>query len=570
MQEREQTTGSELRVGDLMTHGAVRVLTARMSVSEAITYMRRYGHEGYPVVDGDRVLGVLTQGVLGRAAHHQLDRTPVGDLVIGSALTIDRDMPIAEARRQMLSHGLGQLPVVEAGRLIGILTRTDLLRAWGREDRPPKASLRRELEAALPRAAREALDAIAAVARARGDGVYLVGGLPRDLILHRLGEAQAPTDIDVVVEGDAAELALAVAALHAGRVRQHERFGTATWETPSPGLEIDLVTARAEFYSAPAVLPTVEPGSLHSDLVRRDFSINTLAIELAPGGFGRLVDRLGGLVDLEAGLIRALHPLSFVEDPTRILRAVRFEQRFGFRLEPGTRALAQRAGPWLTRTTGARIQAELRKAMAERDPGAVLRRLHALGVLDAVASGLGTRVAPRLDALDRYLASWSDQGDLPLHAPAREDIARWRLLAWLAAEGKAGEAAALRLDLSGRDLALVQAAVELRAAPGVLAQAEARASQVVARLETQRSEALCLAWLIEPEDLAGQAIWRYARHWSGIEPGIDGQDLAALGLAPGPAFGRVIQAVRDARLDGRIESRDEALALARRLVAELD
>ena len=570
MQDLDHPKLAELRVGDLMTHGAVRVLTARMSVAEAVAFMRRYGHEGYPVVDGDQVLGVLTQGVLGRATHHQLDRTPVGDLVIGTALTIDRDMPIAEARRLMLGHGLGQLPVVDAGRLIGILTRTDLLRAWGREDQPPRASLRHELEAALTQAARGALDAIAEVAQARGDGVYLVGGLPRDLILHRLGEAQALTDIDVVVEGDAAELALAVAALHAGQVRQHERFGTATWETPSPGLEIDLVTARAEFYSAPAVLPTVEPGSLHSDLVRRDFSINTLAIELAPGGFGRLIDRLGGLVDLEAGLIRALHPLSFVEDPTRILRAVRFEQRFGFSMEPGTRALAERAGPWLTRTTGARIQAELRKAMAERDPAAVFDRLRELGVLDAVAPGLGSRIASQLVGVDERLARWAEQGVLTLSAPGPDEITRWRLLAWLAAEGKAGEAAALRLDLSGRDLALVQAAVELRAKPGILAQANARASQIVDCLEGQRAEAVCLAWLIGPEDDLGRAIWRYASDWAQVEPGVDGQDLAALGLAPGPAFGRVLKAVREARLDGRLESREEALALARRLVAELD
>ncbi len=561
---------SEMRVGDLMTHGVVRALQASMTVGEAIEYLQRYGHEGYPVVDGQEVLGVLTQGVLGRAAHHQLGRTPVRDLVIGSSLTIGRDASISEARRLMLSHGIGQLPVVESDRMIGIITRTDLLRAWGREDRPrSRGSLADALRRQLAPATLQALEQVSETAVARDEGVYLVGGVPRDLLLDRLPEGP-DQDLDVVVEGDAGGLAEAVCSRHGGTLRRHDRFGTATWAPVEDGPAIDLVTARSEYYAAPAVLPNVEPGSLHSDLVRRDFSINTLAVDLRPERFGRLIDRLGGLHDLDAGLIRALHPLSFVEDPTRILRALRFEQRFGFRLESGTEALARRAGPWLTRTTGTRIQAELRKSMTEPDPAAILARLADLGVLEAIAPGLRPGDASRLDRLPGRLARWEAETSLAVESPPVGDLARWRLMAWLSAAGKAGLRAAQRLDLPGRELDLIREAAGLLAASDQFADPGLSPSQLFARLDGRRAESVCLAWLMAEDAAPREAWWRFASELQRVEVGVDGQDLAALGLAPGPVYGRVLTAVRDARLDGEIEDREEALAMARRLVAELD
>jgi tRNA nucleotidyltransferase (CCA-adding enzyme) len=567
----EQAT---LKVSDLMSHGVVRALPAGTSVNDALDFTQRYGHEGYPVTgsSGD-ILGVLTQAVLGRAAHHRLGNMPVGDLILHPAVTIGPLADIAEARRLMLVHGLGQLPVVDpAGALLGIVTRTDLLRAWDREARPTRRNLAETLRLALPPELALILEAVAELARARGEGVYLVGGVPRDLcMLGASGEPPLISDLDIVVEGDAVGLARALGERCGGQVLDHARFGTATWSRED--LAVDLVTARAEYYSQPAVLPTVEPGSLHSDLVRRDFTINTLAIDLSPEGFGRLIDRLGGLHDLEQGLIRVLHPLSFAEDPTRILRALRFEQRFGFTIEAGTAALIGRAAPWLARTTGARIQSELGKLLRGPDPGRVLDRLGELGVLEAVAPRLSATAAigGQLLALPGALETWASGSKLdPLDAPKAEELDRWRLLVWLASQARAGREASRRLDLPGRDVSLLDATVGLLTDSSGIGNPNTKASDFAASLEHQRPEALFLVWLLTEDESLRERLWKYASDWSALDSGVDASDLTALGLGPGPAFGSLLRALRAARLDGEVQSRDEALALARRLVAELD
>lgn len=565
---------SNLRVKDLMSHGVVRALPAGTSVNDALVFTQRYGHEGYPVTGaGGEILGLLTQAVLGRAAHHRLGNMPVADLVLNPAVTVGPEAEIAEARRLMLVHGLGQLPVMDAeGALLGIVTRTDLLRAWDRQARPTRRNLAEPLRRALPPELAPILDAVADLARERGEGIYLVGGVPRDLCLQDdSSEAQSIADLDIVVEGDAAALARALGERCGGQVLDHARFGTATWSRE--GIAVDLVTARAEYYSQPAVLPTVEPGSLHSDLVRRDFTINTLAIDLSPEGFGRLIDRLGGLHDLEQGLIRVLHPLSFAEDPTRILRALRFEQRFGFTIEAGTAALIARAGPWLARTTGARIQAELGKVLRGSDPGRVLARLGELGVLEAIAPRLSTSAAigQQLRDLPEALEAWTSASKLdPLDAPNSAELDRWRLLFWLASQGRAGREAGRRLDLPGRDVGVLDAAVGLLEDSNALHHPKTRPSALAESLEHLRPEALFLVWQLTPEDLVRERLWNYASDWSALDTGVDGSDLAALGLGPGPAYGSLLRALRAARLDGKVRSREEALALARRLVAELD
>src|SRR5690606_37682656 len=274
----------------------------------------------------------------------------------------------------------GQIPVVEpatadrepngqAGdRLLGIVTRTDLLRLLGRpiEETAP-ANRRALLASGLSPAVWALVQHTGEVAAQMGMPIYFVGGLVRDLLL----ELPA-VDIDIVVEGDAIALAQELRRRFGGRVRSHARFGTAKWllsrnarrrlapdaalaEAPAT---IDFVTARTEFYERPSALPEVERGSIKLDLHRRDFTINTLAIRLDGAYLGQLLDFYGGMRDLERGLIRALHSLSFIDDPTRILRAVRLEQRLGFQIEPRTRELIADALPMLDRVTGDRIRHE--------------------------------------------------------------------------------------------------------------------------------------------------------------------------------------------------------------------
>ena len=238
------------------------------------------------------------------------------------------------------------------------------------------------------------LKQVAATAHEMNFTLYLVGGPVRDLLLGRPN-----FDLDLVVEGDAVALAERLAKTHGGRVHSHSRFGTAKWIiADEPGLStyagmhapgaLDLISARTEFYEYPTALPAVERSSIKLDLQRRDFTINTMAICLDPDRFGQLLDPFGGRQDLERGLIRVLHNFSFIEDPTRILRAVRFEQRFGFRIESRSAELVAGAVDLLDNVSGDRLRHELFAILDEPEPERYLMRLQELGALAKIHRSL--------------------------------------------------------------------------------------------------------------------------------------------------------------------------------------
>ena len=225
------------------------------------------------------------------------------------------------------------------------------------------------------------------------DRLYFVGGIVRDLLLGR-----PVVDVDLVVEGDAIQLSRGLTRMYGGEVRTHSRFGTAKWlltpkvwrqvlptitaeEIETLPTSIDFVTARTEFYTQPTALPKVAWSSIKQDLHRRDFTINTLAISLSPGHWGELLDFYDGRADLRNGIIRVLHSLSFVDDPTRILRAARFEARLDFQLDPRSEALIADALPLLDRVSGGRIRHEMEQIFCEERPEAALTRLQELGAL---------------------------------------------------------------------------------------------------------------------------------------------------------------------------------------------
>src|SRR5262249_2529688 len=246
------------------------------------------------------------------------------------------------------------------------------------------ADLIARLEHALPHDLLGLVRNAAAIAREMGYSTYLVGGFVRDLLI-----GQANLDLDIVVEGDAIALAERLAAQHGGRVHAHSRFGTAIWLIDEDeNTHLDFATARTEFYEYPSALPDVERSSIKLDLHRRDFTINALALCLDPERYGALLDPYGGELDLQRGIIRVLHNLSFIEDPTRILRAVRFEQRFGFTIEARTAQLIDDARNLLDKVSGQRLRHELDLIFSEAEPERALGRLQQLGVLEKIQSSL--------------------------------------------------------------------------------------------------------------------------------------------------------------------------------------
>ncbi|MFZ1752896.1 MAG: CBS domain-containing protein, partial [Caldilineaceae bacterium] len=414
-----------LTVREMMSRGRPQILPPEMAVGEAAKRMRRYGHEGFPVVrvspDGsDELLGILLRRDADRAIDHGLEKRPVERLMRAGAVTIGPDAPISELHRLMIESGWGQIPVVDGmGQITGIVTRTDLIKLWGKTSEASHTlpDVSRPLAEHLTPVQHRLLRLAGEMATEYGHAVYLVGGFVRDLLLGRIAAPSAGAgqrqgngpDMDIVVEGDAIALLEAMQAQCGGRIVTHRRFGTAKWLLDEPAhpitclelldeagdlpTHLDLVTARTEFYTEPTVLPTVEQGSIKLDLHRRDFTINTLAIVLTPDRWGDLLDFYGGLADLRQGQIRALHSLSFVDDPTRILRAVRYEQRFDFRIEDRTLELLSDAVPLVDRVTPARIRHELDRIFQESEPGKTLNRLDELGVLAAIHPRLATTPA---------------------------------------------------------------------------------------------------------------------------------------------------------------------------------
>ena len=333
-------------VGELASR-PVHGLPADLTLDEAAGRMRRYPLARMPVMDDlGHPVGWVDQALLGRARAHGLGEQPLRAYVAPMP-TLAPDASLHDAEAWILDRDYPLVGVVDAGRLVAVLTRSDLVRNW-REESPgaPEPASRQggsqrnlagRLRELLAPAAVQALRDLGELAAGQGVRAFLVGGLVRDLILHR-----ANTDVDIAVEGDAIALAQAFAERHGWHLHAHERFGTAVLKGPG-GERLDLATSRIEHYPYPAALPEAEAGSIKADLFRRDFAINALAMELDGAHFGRLLDPFGGLQDIRQGVIRVLHSLSFVEDPTRIVRAVRFEVELDFRLDDASERLIRNA-----------------------------------------------------------------------------------------------------------------------------------------------------------------------------------------------------------------------------------
>ncbi len=374
-----ESLAGEPRAADVMSAPA-RSVGPETSVREAMALCQRHGQSGVFVVDDGRVAGAVAREDLDKAIGHGLAHAPVRGIMSGRVVTAAEDATLAELRVLVTSAADGRVAVLRDGELAGVVARADLLRALEGvepEAAEPADSLADEL--AEVESLRSLFDAVAALGD-RTEGVYLVGGTVRDILL-----GEESFDVDIAVEGDAIEFARALAEALGGRATPHERFGTAV-VSYGDDARIDVVTTRTEFYDAPAALPTVERAGLREDLLRRDFTVNAMAVSLKPEDFGRLIDPFGGRADLRAGALRVLHNLSFIDDPTRIFRGIRYEARYGLRLEEHSARLAR--GCIEMGLVGDLSSARLRDELVTllEDPGAAggILRLGELGADRAV------------------------------------------------------------------------------------------------------------------------------------------------------------------------------------------
>ena len=562
-------------VADLMSYG-VQTLDPDVKIGSVARRLRLIGHEGYPVVENGRVVGLLTRRDADRALEHDLGHLTVRDVMVAGAVTLLPEDPVSLLERHMVESGWGQIPVVDGdGKLIGIVTRTDLIKHWAQVH--PSADIRvsetvnaAQIAAILGQPVADLIERVAQQAREQQINLYLVGGLVRDLILKR-----SNADVDFVIEGDAIRFVEDLQARYGGHMHSHRPFGTATWyvdgtttwhmDGKAVGLpaHIDFASARNEFYEHPTALPTVYSGSIKLDLQRRDFTINTLAMQLSPASTsGRILDFYGGLADLRAELIRVLHSLSFVDDPTRILRAVRFERRLGFQIEPRTAQLIETAMPMLRRITGERVSNELTLLLGETDSAGSFLLLQARGILKAIHPAF---VVPD-DLPARFERArtqpWSNE-------PPNLINLYWCVMLANIPLSELGDLCARLMFAKGFADQILETAQLIQNLAG-LTDPAATPSQIVARLDGISNLALQAVWLTDDNafSITRERIWRYANEWRKIRPVTDGHSLRARGLKPGPCYARILTRLRAAHLDGAITTDSQESRLLDALIRE--
>lgn len=559
-----------LRAADIMST-PVRTIGPQASMSEAGDLMAKWGHGGLPVVDSGELVGLVSRKDVDKAVRHHLDHAPVRGFIGKDVVTVSPDIDIADLEQLLASRGIGRVPVMDGREMLGIVTRKDVLRAEhgetylarGTGKAHPRESERfvSGVSTLVPQEIGEILVALGEVAASRGNLVHVVGGFVRDMLLGRPNY-----DVDVVVEGDGIGFADAVAARTGARVKVHRRFSTAVLVF-SKELHVDVASSRAEYYAKPGALPTVESSSLRQDLFRRDFTINAMSACLDPDCFGAIADPFGGLRDLEARVIRVMHALSFIDDPTRVLRAARFEIRYGFRMDEHTEKLARQAVSMnmLDEVSGARIREELYDILDEPDPQAVFARLHVLG---AFAPLLPDGAEPQATLEDIVAV---DSGlDTMISPPAAEER-RSAFVAAIATSGVTGSCERwLRHFRIGRDHA--EAALMIAAhGRSVLKQLEDRRGMRDSRLYrllSPFSDVALLVLRVRSNPSGAARIDHFATDLAPKKLAVSGRDLIALGAPPSESFSAILAQARDDLLDGRVAGRTAELANLRRLATK--
>ncbi|MBG1243205.1 CBS domain-containing protein [Nostoc sp. NZL] len=607
---------------DLMS-SPVRTILPETTIAEAQRILLRYGHSGLSVVDTQgQLVGIISRRDLDVALHHGFSHAPVKGYMTTNLKTITPDTTLPQIEALMVTYDIGRLPVLENEQLVGLVTRTDVLRelhqerdedeggqkfkiqnhalyetlrehglalsvgAASRREAMPKAyaaltkfkiPLSTELQNRLAPQLWQLLTTASQEAEKRGWHLYLVGGAVRDLLL---AEAATGTlmikDIDLVVDGfhksadvgAGVELAKALQQLYpAARLEIHGAFQTAAllWhkDPELDSLWVDIATARTEFYPYPAANPEVEASSIRQDLYRRDFTINALALRLTTPRAGELLDFFGGLLDLQARQIRVLHPNSFIEDPTRIYRGVRFAVRFGFQIEPQTEEFIRYAinsGVYdrtaqensKTPALQTRLKTELKHILEAPYWKSALQLLDNLGALQCIhpTLKLDAELLRQLRLLERCLRRFDAEQTL-IHWEMRLEA----LIAHLAPQYRAKVAKNLQLQEDSikrlQNLPSVQTEV-MESLPKCQSP-----SQVMQLLRQYDLPMLILIALQNPRSLRHQ-IWEYLTVLANVQPLLNGNDLKKLGYKPGPQYRQILDDVVAATLDGVIKDRAEA------------
>lgn len=545
----------------------VKSVESASPMREALNVLTKYNINAMPVLSHGRVVGVITRQVAAKALFHKLESQPVDDYMFTEFHVVNPEDSIEAVKERIIGSNQRFLPVVHDNELKGAITRTDLLRVL--EDEIAKTVLeklefhdkyvqrknvRKLMEERLDDTTMEKLVDMGNLADDMGFHAYLVGGFVRDLILR-----DENNDIDIVIEGDGIAFAEEMVKKFNVRMRSHKEFSTAKLLFPD-GFKIDIATARLEYYRAPAALPTVEHGSLKLDLHRRDFTINTLAIALNKNAFGELVDFFSAQRDIKEKTIRVLHSLSFVEDPTRVFRAIRFEKRFGFKIGKQTMSLIRNAVKlsFLTRIRGKRIWSELTLILKEDAPEAIFTRLAELDLLRFISPDIVfNKEKERLFGQMHAVYQWHEF----LYQGKQVDKIQFFILALIDNMAIADVAEfASGMEISERfRLRAVENAENLRRIMARFGQGIGgiKRSEVYRMLDTLSREAMLFIMAKTRSEDVKKAISNYITHHDSFKPLTTGNDLKKLGVSEGPVFKDILDHLKDAKIDLDLKTRED-------------
>jgi len=564
----EKHLGTNPRVRDIMSAPVVTV-SQDLPTFEVHDLFAKYGFSIIPIAKKGRLKGYVTRNTVEKAIYHGLGIQPVSEFMSTDFMTLSPEETLDKVRELIVQGHQRFIPVEEKGKIAGIITRTDLLEIISSDPSkrpesllPPRAQRKNIgslLKQRLSKQTIELLQTAGQVADVLGMNVYVVGGFVRDLLLRREN-----LDIDLVVEGDGIQFARALAKRFSARVKTHKKFGTSVIIFPD-GFKIDVATARWEYYEYPAAMPTVALSSIKLDLFRRDFTINTLAIRLNSKDFGLLIDFFGGQRDLKDGIIRVLHSLSFIDDPTRILRAVRFEKRFGFKIGKHTLRLIKNTLNLgiLDKLSSKRLLTELKLILQEQDPRECLRRLDELDILKVIhpALHLYKKDLRIMDSIYDVMA-WYDL------LYRKEALEKWVL--YLAAilsslhPDKRKEAIS-RLGIAGKRAELIMNAPELsQEVCNKIEQMKKPSNSRIYRLLRELPLELLLFSMAVCSERVRQVISHFITNLLLVRPELTGEDLKKLGFTPGPVYRKILDRLLAARLDHEVRQRHEEIALVLR------
>ncbi len=574
MAELEKAVQPGLLARDIMST-PVKTIPQNISMEEAGRIMLRYGHTGMPVVEGEKMIGVISRRDVDKAKIHELGHAPVKGFMSSGVLSVTSDTPVGEIQRMMVEYDVGRLPVTDNNRLMGIVSRTDILRTLHGDDYPEDHEVLYSfsgeenqnclaiMQERMPSRLIATLRLAGEMAESIGSRVYCVGGFVRDFFL------RVPNfDVDLVVEGDGEELARKMAQHLGGKARIHQRFRTAALILPD-GTKIDIATARTEYYEFPAALPKVEKASIREDMYRRDFTINTLAIALNPDSFGDLIDYFGGQKDLEKGLIRILYNLSFVEDPTRIIRAIRFEQRYKFTIEDDTLRFAKDAieRRLLGKLSYKRIIQELMLLLSEIDPLPALDRIMEIGVWEYMIPEIDlNKVSRTMIKRTPIIITWWEERYYG------KNIKGWLVYLMLLLTGLDEELVTQIIKRFHLDNYARKAIQESWKVPQVVEYLRENRDTLPAdmdqRLDGWSNESMVLLLLSIKDELLWEKLVNYLDLKEQVKVEINGFDLKEMGLKQGPEFRFIFDELYRQKLNGVIKNREEELQMVKKWILE--